>query len=112
MMPALQLLGLAARAGAVVPGTGRVADAVRAGRVAFALVASDLTATGRAKLVPVLEREDVPYRVAFTRAELGRAVGRSPLAAVGVVDPGFGDRLAALLEGGERGVQDDSSSRE
>lgn len=94
----LQLLGLAARAGSVVPGTRQVVDGTRAGRVAFVLVASDLTATGRAKLVPVLEREGVPHAVQYTRAELGRAVGRSPLAAVGIVDPGFGDRLATLLE--------------
>ena len=98
--PALQLLGLAARAGAVVPGTERVVTGVRAGAVAFALVADDLTATGRAKLVPVLEREAVPFAVRYTRAELGRAVGKSPLAAVGVADAGFGDRLKALLGDG------------
>lgn len=95
---ALQLLGLAARAGSVVPGTGQVVDGTRAGRVAFVVVASDLTSTGLAKLVPVLEREGVRHVVRYTRAELGRAVGKSPLAAVGIADPGFGDRLAALLE--------------
>lgn len=98
--PALQLLGLAARAGAVVPGTGRVVAGVRAGEVVFAVVADDLTATGRAKLIPLLEREGVEYAVRFTRAQLGRAVGKSALAAVGVADAGFGDRLAALLGDG------------
>ena len=96
---ALQLLGLAARAGALAPGTSQVVEAARAGRLAFALVATDLTATGRAKLLPVLERTGVRHVVQYTRAELGRAVGRSPLAAVGVADPGFGDRLAALVAG-------------
>ena len=95
--PALQLLGLAARGGAVVPGTGQVRDGVRAGRVRFVLVAADLTETGRDKLVPLLEGQGVPYLVRYPRAELGRAVGRSPLAAVGVVDPGLADRLRALL---------------
>ena len=95
--PALQLLGLAARAGAVLSGTARVVDGVRNGQVAFALVACDLTATGRDKLVPVLDRAGVRYALKYTRVELGRAVGRSPLAAVGLADPGFGDRLAALL---------------
>ncbi|MFO7892970.1 MAG: L7Ae/L30e/S12e/Gadd45 family ribosomal protein [Longimicrobiales bacterium] len=98
--PGLQLLGLAARAGAVAPGTARVVAGIRAGEVAFAVVAEDLTATGRAKLVPLLEREGVRHAVRFTRAQLGRAVGKSPLAAVGVADAGFGDRLAALLGDG------------
>ena len=93
----LQLLGLATRAGAIVPGTANVVRAARAGELSFAVVAEDLTATGRDKLVPVLDREGVRYVARYARAELGRAVGKSPLAAVGVVDAGFGDRLAALL---------------
>ncbi len=95
--PALQLLGLAARAGAVAAGTGRVVDVVRAGGAAYVVVAADLTATGRDKIIPLLEREGVRWTERFTRAELGRAVGKSPLAAVAVADAGFGDGLAALL---------------
>ena len=97
--PALQLLGLAARAGEVLAGTSQVVDGARTGKAAFAVVASDLTATGRSKLLPLLDREDVGHVVRYTRAELGRAVGRSPLAAVAVTDAGFGDRLAKLLAG-------------
>jgi ribosomal protein L7Ae-like RNA K-turn-binding protein len=96
----LQLLGLAARAGAMVPGTERVREGVRGGKIRFALVAADLTETGRDKLIPVLEGRGVPFEVRYDRAELGRAVGRSPLAAVGVTDRGFADRLAALLGDG------------
>ena len=99
MTPALQLLGLAARAGSVLTGTDRVRDGVRSGGVRLALVASDLTDTGRDKLVPLLEGRNVPYVVRYDRSELGRAVGKGPLAAVGVTEAGFADRLAALLEG-------------
>ncbi len=81
-------------------GTGQVREGVRAGRVRFAVVAEDLTATGRDKLVPMLEGREVPYVVRYRRAELGGAVGRSPLAAVGVADSGFADRLKALLDVG------------
>lgn len=93
----LQMLGLAARAGAVVPGSGRVVDAVRAGGVSLVVVAEDVTANGRDRVVPVLERAGVRWTERYTRAQLGRAVGRSPLAAVAVVDAGFGDRLVELL---------------
>lgn len=93
----MQLLGLAARAGAVAFGTQQVREAARSGRIRFALVAADLTETGRDKLVPVLEGRSVPYEIRYDRADLGRAVGKSPLAAVGVVDSGFAERLMALL---------------
>ena len=94
----LQLLGLAARAGAVAPGTERVRELVRAGRASFVLVASDLTATGLDKLIPLLEGREVPYVVRYERSMLGAAVGRGPLAAVGVTEPGFAGRLQALLD--------------
>ncbi|MEJ2502170.1 MAG: ribosomal L7Ae/L30e/S12e/Gadd45 family protein [Gemmatimonadota bacterium] len=96
----MQLLGLAARAGAVAAGTQRVRDGVRAGTVRFAFVAADLTATGRDKLLPLLEGSSVPFAVRYDRVDLGRAVGKSPLAAVGVTDRGFADRFAALLADG------------
>lgn len=72
---------------------------MRAGEARLVLVAADLTETGRDKLVPMMESRGVPHVVRYTRAELGVAVGRSPLAAVAVTDRGFADRLKALLEG-------------
>lgn len=95
--PVLQLVGLAARARAVASGTQQVREMVRAGRVRFALVADDLTATGRDKLVPLLEGREVAYVIRYTRGELGRAVGRGPLAAIGVTDGNMARRLQALL---------------
>lgn len=91
-------MGLAARAGAASPGTGQVRDGIRSGRIRFVLVAEDLSATGRDKLVPLMDGRAVPYAMRYTRAQLGRAVGRSPVAAVGVTDEGLADRLETLLE--------------
>jgi ribosomal protein L7Ae-like RNA K-turn-binding protein len=82
-----------------VPGTQLVREQVRSGRVHFAVVAGDLTATGRDKLIPLLEAREVPYAVRYTRNELGGALGRGPLAAVGVSQVGFADRLKVLLGG-------------
>ena len=84
----------------MVPGTERVQRGVRGGTVRYAIVAADLTETGRDKLLPVLDGRGIPFVVRYDRVELGRAVGRSPLAAVGVTDRGFADRLAALLGNG------------
>ena len=94
---ALQLLGLATRAGAVVTGTQLVREAIRAGRVRYVLVAADLTETGRDKLLPMLGSRNVPHAVRYRRDELGAAVGRGPLAAVGVTEAGLAGRLEALL---------------
>lgn len=94
---ALGLLGLAARARAVVVGTERVREAVRAGRVRFAVVAADAASGTTEKLVPLFRRAGVPFVRAFDRARLGAAVGRAPASAVGVTEGPLAARLQELL---------------
>ncbi len=100
---AIRLLGLAARAGTIVPGTAQVRQAVRAGRIRFAVVAADASANSREKLLPLLTARRVRFVVAFDREALGRAVGRAPLSAVGLTDERLAERVAELLSGPEEG---------
>jgi ribosomal protein L7Ae-like RNA K-turn-binding protein len=95
----LALLGMATRAGAVVPGTDRVREAARSGVLHFAIVAVDASDNSRGKLEPLLEAVNIPYVRRYARADLGAAIGRGPLSAVGVVDRPLADRLRALLQG-------------
>lgn len=78
----------------MVPGTERVREAVRADAAALVLVAADASDNSRDKLMPLLEARGTPHAVAFTRAQLGEAVGRSPLGAVAVTDTGLAGRIA------------------
>lgn len=102
---ALRLLGLAARAGALLPGTERVREAARRGTVRFAIVAADTSDNSNDKLLPLLSKSGVPHVVAFTRAELGAAVGHAPLSAVGITQESLAGQIAIALESGatERG---------
>ena len=92
-----RLLGLAARAGAILPGTERVREAARAGDARLVFVAGDASGNTRDKLIPLLEARGVPYALAGDRARLGEAVGRAPLGAVAVLDASFAARLSELL---------------
>jgi ribosomal protein L7Ae-like RNA K-turn-binding protein len=94
---ALRLLGLAARAGALLPGTEQVRDAARRGALRFVLVAGDTSDNSLDKLVPLLVKRGVPHVVGFTRAELGTAVGRAPLSAVGITNRSFAQQLQKTL---------------
>jgi ribosomal protein L7Ae-like RNA K-turn-binding protein len=95
----LRLLGLAARAGAIVPGTERVREAVRSGAVHLVFVAADASRNSRDKLEPLLGMMAVPCISVYDRLALGEAVGRAPLSAVGVTDRRFAGRLHALESG-------------
>lgn len=96
---ALNLLGLATRAGSVLPGTERVRDAARAGRLVLVILAADASDNSRGKLVPLLEVRRIPYLIRYERAQLGGATGKPPLSAVGISDPELARRLRELLAG-------------
>jgi ribosomal protein L7Ae-like RNA K-turn-binding protein len=92
------MLGLAARAGAVVPGTDRVREAARSGTLHFVLVASDLSDNSRDKLLPLFDKRQVPYAIVSNRDALGGAVGRAPLSALGITEKKLAQRVQELLK--------------
>ena len=95
---ALQLLGLARRAGAVVAGVGRSREAVRAGRAALVLVAADASDGQRSKIERISRARTIPLAVLADRTELGAAVGEPPLSALVVLDAGFGHRILGRIQ--------------
>ena len=100
----LDLLGLAARARAVVHGTDGTRQSVRDGEVAGVLIAADSSPTQSKKLVPLLEARGVPYAACLTRAAIGSAMGQGPVSALGIRDRHFARRaleLAAALQNPE-----------
>lgn len=93
----LALLGMATRAGAVVTGTERVRDAARAGTLQLAVIAADASDNSRGKLLPLLTARGISHVIRFDRNELGAAMGRGPLSAVGVMDTSLAARLLTLM---------------
>jgi ribosomal protein L7Ae-like RNA K-turn-binding protein len=94
---ALGLLGLAARAGAVVSGTEEVRRAVRKGRLVLVLIAQDASDNSRGKLIPLLRTQGVDFIERFDRATLGGAAGKAQLSALGVLRSSFATPLRTLL---------------
>jgi ribosomal protein L7Ae-like RNA K-turn-binding protein len=97
---ALGLLGMAARAGTAVTGTARVREAVRGGGLHLVVLATDASDNSREKLLPLLVARGVSHVIQYERSELGAAVGRGPLSAVGLADRALAERLRALLRDG------------
>lgn len=99
------MIGLAARAGAVLPGTERVREAARSGILEFALIAADASENSRNKLIPLLDARHIPHGVAGDRAALGAAVGKAPLSALGITDRKFASRVREMLLELRRGAE-------
>lgn len=94
----LEALGLARRAGRLAVGTRAVREAAETGELALAVVAADAGENALGRLGPVLEGDAPSVRVADRRA-LGQALGRGPVVAVGVTDPGLAGKIRRLAGG-------------
>ena len=99
----LELLGLAARAGGLITGIDSVRRAAREDQVFRVILAEDAAPGQQGKLTPLLEARRVPFHTLFTRDELGGAVGRGDVSAIGITDSNFarrtGELVAALMDG-------------
>jgi ribosomal protein L7Ae-like RNA K-turn-binding protein len=109
---ALEMLGLAQRAGAVVRGVDAARRAVREGRARLVLIAEDASAAQLKKITQLLEHRAVPRRIAGGRVALGAAVGGPPLSALAVTRQGFAESMLRHLpdDRGGRDEEDGGSS--
>jgi ribosomal protein L7Ae-like RNA K-turn-binding protein len=96
---ALGFLGLAARARALLVGTGAVREGVHQGRVRLVVLASDRSARTRDKVERLVRAKGVPIVVGPEAAELGRRVGHGPVQVVGVTDPSLAEGFLAKAGG-------------
>lgn len=70
-------LGLCRRAGKVTTGTTLVREACRRGKAALVILAQDMAAGSEGKVRPLAEHRGIPvHRVALTKSELARALGK------------------------------------
>lgn len=91
----LDAVGLARRAGRLAVGTRAVLEAAERGELDAAVVAGDAGGNALDRLAPLLEGATPTVRAADRRS-LGRALGRGPVVAVGVTDPGLGRKIRRL----------------
>lgn len=97
----LRLLGIAYKAGRAAVGEEPVAAAARARSARVILLAADAAGNSTRRAQHVAQAGHIPVSaIPFTKAELGRAVGRSSCAMLAVTDAGLAlavaQRLAAV----------------
>ncbi|WP_159721915.1 YlxQ-related RNA-binding protein [Enterococcus sp. CSURQ0835] len=95
---ALNLLGLAMRAGKLITGEELTVNEIRRGRVYLTLVASDASENTKKKLADKSTFYQTPYHAGFTQSELSGAIGK-PRKVIGVTDAGFAKKLRTLITG-------------
>ena len=93
----LALIGLGVRARNVVIGVEQVRAAAQRGKLALAVVASDVSQHSRDKVVPLLQAKGIESVEGPTGNELGECVGKQITAVVGVVDAALANGIRAAI---------------
>lgn len=93
---ALNLLGMAMRAGKLISGEELTIADIRAQKVNIVFVATDASENTIKKIQDKSSFYHVPCITEFNQAELSHAIGRSRMI-VGVRDKGFAKKLQELL---------------
>lgn len=94
---ALQTLGVAHRAGRTAVGTRAVQEAGATGELQAVLVAGDASENAVARIAGVL-RDGPPVFRCGSRASLGRAVGRSRVAVIGLTEADLAEKITAPFD--------------
>lgn len=92
----LQFLGIALRAGRLIAGEYPCLEAVRAGKGFLLVVAADASPRTADRLIRAARPKGLPFITAYTKEELGRALGQAQRAALLVTDNNIARRLQEL----------------
>ncbi|MFV9509815.1 YlxQ family RNA-binding protein [Tepidibacillus sp. LV47] len=94
----LSIIGLAQRARKIISGEELVVNAIKDQKVFFVLLSTDASENTKKKIANKCEYYQIPYRIQFSRQELGQAIGKPSRVVIGITDKGFSNRLQELTE--------------
>lgn len=94
---ALNLLGLALRAGKLVHGEASVLAAVRSKTASYVFVAADASDNTKKNFTDKTNHYDIPISFDFSREAISQAIGKDR-SSVALVDQGFAKSMKKLIE--------------
>lgn len=95
---ALNLLGLAMRAGKLISGEELVIKSIRNQRADLVLVAQDASENTKKKIKDKSKYYEIPCTDFFTSEELSQSIGK-PRMVIGILDKGFAKKIEELILG-------------
>lgn len=96
------MLGLCQRAGKLLTGDCMVKNGIKDRKALLVLLATDASERTKKEYLHMAKANNINIVQYGTKADLGWSVGKSPRAAVAVIDPNFAKGIKQIIES-ERG---------
>ena len=94
------MLGLAAKAGAVVSGEFSVEQALKKGKADLVIIAGDASENTKKHFNDMCSFRNIPVYVVSTKYKLGHCIGRGERASIGILDRIFARKLISMIQEG------------
>lgn len=91
-------LSMAQKAGVAISGAVPLQRALAQRRIVFLVLAEDIAAARAQEYDTWCQRQDIPWLTLFSKADLGRLLGKSSRSAVGLTQMRFGEQLQMTAE--------------
>lgn len=98
---ALQMLGMAQRAGAVASGGFMTETSVKEGKAFLVVIAKDASDNTRKDFKNMCEYYNVPIRFYGSKDELGHCIGKEFRASLAVTNEGLAGKILSLIDSDE-----------
>lgn len=95
---ALNMLGLAMRAGKVTAGEGTVIQDIQKRQAALVIISEEASERTKKTVTNKCHSYDIPYRQFGAKAVLGHSIGKGPRTVLAIKDKNFATKIDQLLD--------------
>ena len=95
----LSLLGIVLRSGNLVSGDDTTLSDLKKGKIKLIIIANDASENTKKLFKDKSEYRDVPYIIDFTKEELGKSIGKSGRAVIGIKNDQFATKINEISRG-------------
>lgn len=95
----LSLLGIILRSGNLVSGDDTTLCDLKKGKIKLIIIANDASENTKKAFKDKSEYRNVPYIIEFTKEELGKSIGKSSRAVIGIKNDQFATKIKEISRG-------------
>ncbi|MCR5419431.1 MAG: ribosomal L7Ae/L30e/S12e/Gadd45 family protein [Lachnospiraceae bacterium] len=103
----LQMLGMAARAGAVKSGEFMTEASIKDGTACLVVLASDSSDNTKKQFISSCDYYNIPLKIYSDKISLGHCIGKEFRASVSVTDEGLANKILDLIKLDEQSLKAD-----
>lgn len=94
----LQFLGIIKKSGSLVEGYNKCEEIINKKAIYLVIISEDCSQNTKEKFIRLCDNTNVQYVEAYTKEQLGMAIGKEQIQILGIKNKNMSDKLTALMD--------------